>query len=221
MKVRWPPKVISGATSWWRAILCFAFVFEAIGCAHHSSIPSQPVSARPADYIDIQPRWRIVVITPVLRSGGFQVKTVPAQANGLAGQSGSSMELKVGPDFIGYETDYYSVNQTGKRMSIEFRSAKVATHGKLQKRTQPLLPLFHLPPETEYVRLIYLIRVSAADHDMAIVSAADLDTLNAVTELVRTDPSRCGGEHCSWVPSGIAVRAEARKNGRWEWPGTR
>jgi hypothetical protein len=62
--------------------------------------------------------------------------------------------------------------------------------------------------------LIYLIRVSAADHNMAIAAAASIEDLEELTQRIRDNPASCengGKTYCSWVPAGIAVRPETRQ----------
>jgi hypothetical protein len=66
-----------------------------------------------------------------------------------------------------------------------------------------------------YLRLIYLIRISQADHNMAVVAARKIDALDAITRQVQTNPAEgCKVDQrasCAWVPDGIAVRAEVLK----------
>jgi hypothetical protein len=87
-----------------------------------------------------------------------------------------------------------------------------------EAQPQSIAPLFRLPFAARLVRLIYLIRVSQSDHDMAVVAAGDIDALNALTLRVQSDPAgACHDEpatFCSWVPQGIAVRAEGDPSGQ-------
>jgi hypothetical protein len=53
--------------------------------------------------------------------------------------------------------------------------------GKTTRQPRPLVALFNLPVQMGYVRLIYLVRVSDADHNMAIVGAEDPETLASLT----------------------------------------
>jgi len=124
---------------------------------------------------------------------------------------------------VGYENDYYSVVKSGSGVHVEFRAAEAVKDGKTSRQPRPLVALFSLPVQMGYVRLIYLVRVSDADHNMAIVGAEDPETLASLTRLVQTNPEEgCRREmhsDCWWVPAGIAVRPEERTivNGKKEW----
>jgi len=121
--------------------------------------------------------------------------------------SSGSVDLVAGSDFIGYESSYYVVRLRKEgEISVDFRAAQMHKDGKTVRQAQPRVPLFSLPPGTRYVRLMYLLRLSDADHDMAVVSASGAKELEARTEAVRKDPAHgCVAPNCSWVPAGIAV----------------
>ncbi len=133
------------------------------------------------------------------------------------------IELSAGDDFVGYETSYYRVGPAGDSgVSIEFRSASVAIQGKESRKPQPMVKLFDLPASARHVRLVFLTRVSAADHNQAILAAAALNDIDRITELVQSDPAaNCKTQadiYCEWVPQGIAVRAEEpdpAHRGKW------
>jgi hypothetical protein len=70
-----------------------------------------------------------------------------------------------------------------------------------------------MPARARYVRLIYLVRVSDADHDMAVVASHNKSALDPLTAQVRANPASChegGGTFCAWIPAGIAVTPEMR-----------
>ena len=166
--------------------------------AHIPANPAPP--AGPRYYIDLEPGWRLRVVTPILKSGGYRLKT--------EGQPGPTT-LTAGPDFLGYEVAYYAV----KARTIEFTTAEVHHKDGVVPAAQPMVPLFRLPGEARYVRLIYLVRVSEADHDMAVVAANKKDALAPLTAQVRAHPETCRsqrGTFCSWIPDGIAVTPEMR-----------
>jgi hypothetical protein len=78
----------------------------------------------------------------------------------------------------------------------------------------PTLP-FALPRGSEHIRLIYLVRASQADHNMAIIASKHLDALNTFTKELKQHPGICARNDeivCSWVPAGIAVRQEPASN---------
>jgi hypothetical protein len=73
-----------------------------------------------------------------------------------------------------------------------------------------------------YIRLIYLRRVSQADHDMAILTTGNLTVLANMTKEVQTNAAACRNADefsCSWAPAGIAIIAERprKTNGIEEW----
>jgi hypothetical protein len=166
--------------------------------AHVAAVPAPP--AGPRYYIDLQPGWRLRVVTPMLKSGGFRPK--------LEGEPGAGT-LTAGSDFLGYEVAFYAV--TARK--IVFTAAEIHNKDGVVPSAGPLAPLFRLPGETRYVRLIYLVRVSEADHDMAVVAASRKEALDPLTAQVRANPESCRGERatfCFWIPDGIAVTPEMR-----------
>ncbi|HEX5430560.1 MAG TPA: hypothetical protein VFW83_01235 [Bryobacteraceae bacterium] len=184
------------------------------GCAVRTArAPAVPDLGKPrADraFIDLQAGWRVRVITPILKSGGFVVRTPPKQLEG------NTLVIDNGGDFIGYETSYYAV--TGRRgggVRVRFRSAEVTRQGKKVKATKPIAQLFRLPRDARYVRLVFLTRASNADHDMAIVAANRVEAIERATKQLQANPKNgCIDEKdfvCSWIPQGIAVRPEIPK----------
>jgi hypothetical protein len=157
-----------------------------------------------SSFIDLEPGWRLRVVTPILKSGGYRLQPSAQQV------SGNTVTLSAGSDFLGYEVSYYAV----KARRVEFVSAKVMRSGAMVPRAQPIVRLFELPRGMRHVRLIYLVRVSQADHDMAVVAARDTAALEAPTRQVLAHPADgCRNTRetaCSWIPSGIAVVPEVR-----------
>lgn len=186
-----------------RAAVVFLALVIFAGCAarkpHSAGLPpAQPASL---DYVDLQPGWRLEVITPLLKSGGFQLHTTV-----VPGQQGN-MNLVAGPDFIGYESSYYDIRmRKAAEIRIDFRAAQLHKDGKVLRQPRPLVQLFQVPEGTRFVRLMYLLRLSSADHDMAVVSGKTLGELEALTNAVRADPVHgCAAPACFWIPAGIAV----------------
>jgi hypothetical protein len=183
------------------------------GCAAHRATP-EPPTLEDAAYIDLKPGWRLRVVTPILKSGGYQLpRSIPET-------SGGSMAVSA-PDFIGFETAYYSVsNPDDGGVRIEFLSATITKGEDLSPHLRPLVPLFGLPAGIRFVRLIYLTRSSQRDHDMAVVASDQQYRLDAFTSEVQSDPGTCearSGLFCTWVPAGLAVRPELQKPGSTEW----
>ncbi|HUE22857.1 MAG TPA: hypothetical protein VMQ86_14320 [Bryobacteraceae bacterium] len=185
------------------------------GCAaRNAPAPAAAVQPIGPSYIDLEPGWRLRVVTPILKSGGYRLKT--------AGQSldGNNLTLSAGDDFLGYEVAYYAVKA---RAGAVFVSAETTIGGRSTAQPQPVAHLFQLPRGARHVRLIYLVRVSQADHDMAVAAAKDMDALEALTRRVQASPvDACHdgqGAFCAWIPAGIAVLPQVLRtiDGAREW----
>ena len=160
-------------------------------------------------YIDLEPGWRVRVVTPVLSSGKFKMQ--PKEFH----SEGETVALQTGGEFLGYETDFYEVGaQHGNGVVVRFGSAEFTSNGKSSKRSQPLVPLFDLPENVRYVRLLFLTRVSQTEHDQAILGSSSLADLDALRRRVEESPAEnCKIQPegvCSWVPAGIAVQPEKK-----------
>ena len=150
----------------------------------------------------------------LLKSGGYRLKTTGQTVDG------NTVALSVGADFLGYEVAYYAVKA---RNGVEFVSAETTRDGRTTPQPQPVAHLFQLPRGVRHVRLIFLVRVSQADHDMAVAAAKDMRDLEALTRRVEANPAdacRDGqGAFCAWIPAGIAVVPQLQKTagGAVEW----
>ena len=180
------------------------------GCTSRRARIATPAASANNDYLNIQAGWRLTAVTPILKSGGYVLKTPgePAARN--------EFTLSVGTEFLGYEVAHYDVKgQSGGRVRVEFRSAEITKEGKSQNQPQSIAPLFQVAQRANYLRLIYLIRISQADHNMAVVAARTTDALDVMTRQMQTNPGDgCKVERrasCVWIPDGIAVRAEVLK----------
>ena len=193
-----------------------AFVLILAGCSIRQQAALPPQTAPPTNrgYVDLEPGWRVKVVTPILKSGKFLLSEQAIRTN------------KAGPDFVGYEVAYYSV---GRRPDggVFIRAASVERFisGEHAKTRHPLVPLFEFPPNERFIRLLFFTRVSEADHDEGILAAASTQELVQATRYVLADPeANCRtdeGVFCSWIPRGIAAQAEKRtpdgKNWVWTW----
>ena len=149
------------------------------------------------------------MVTPILKSGGYLIKS--------QGEPGGTT-LQAGSDFLGYEVAYYAVGARG----IEFTAGEVHKKDTVVAAAQPMAPLFLLPKGIRCIRLIYLVRVSDADHDMAVVAAHNKSALDPLTAQVRANPASCrdaDNTYCVWIPDGIAVTPEMRASatGKEQW----
>jgi hypothetical protein len=188
-----------------RAQLTLSLVLAlASACAKR---PAQPVPMSYGNYVDLQAGWRIRVITPILKSGRFKPDLKETAV------SGGAVELSAGDDLVGYQTSYYAVTD-GKQqgVDIKFVFAANTVKGETTRTAGPLLDVLKVPITNRFVRIVFLTRISQADHNQAILTAPSLTSLGTLTELVQADPvANCmsaTGSNCMWVPEGIAVRPE-------------
>ena len=186
--------------------LCIGTFCAANACSHRTVRAIKPVNVLPDDnsYLDLKPGGTLRVLVPLKKATGTPPSVIEATVEGKT-ISGSI------PDFAGYEVSYYAIKSARGLLKLKFQSAEITRHGKtVPAQATPELP-FKLPRGRAHIRLIYLIRASHADHNMAIVAAKHLAVLNAFTKQVKANPTVCGQDQkvfCTWVPSGVAVRPE-------------
>jgi hypothetical protein len=165
--------------------------------------------ANDSSFLDLKAGQRLKIVVPLLKAGqsGLTLTTPqPAQA----AKDGSLVLSADG--LAGYQSSYYAV--VGRRdgtVRLRFQSAETTKDGvKTALSKAPELP-FALPERREHIRLIYLVRQSRSDHNMAIVASRNVSAMNRLTQDLKMDPNLCkteGQVFCSWVPAGVAVRAE-------------
>jgi hypothetical protein len=197
-----------------RIALTCALVALTVACAHRVNQAASPAaqSAISLPYVDLQPGWRVRVVIPLLRSGGYMLPSLAAQdANGLA--------VNTHGDLIGYQRVYYSVAPRPESgILLRFSRAEEWRDGKRRPTVEPSLRVFQASANDTHIRLIYLTRVSRADHDMAIVSANTPAALDEITRTV-TSFGECrnfSAATCTWVPAGVAVTPEQKAHGN-DW----
>ncbi|HEX3681403.1 MAG TPA: hypothetical protein VHU83_02595 [Bryobacteraceae bacterium] len=185
----------------------FGVLATSAGCSHstvHVPAPSN-ISATDNSYMDLQPGWRLRIIVPLLKSREFRASATAEQIDG------NTISLHAA-DLIGYETSYYAIKgKINSGVRLEFASAEITRNGNTLPETNALTLPFQLPRHNQHIRLIYLVRVSRADHNMAIVASKRLTALDSFTKRLKESPDICdvkGEVFCSWVPAGIAVRPE-------------
>jgi hypothetical protein len=109
----------------------------------------------------------------------------------------------------GFATDTYILSP---RMRLLFSTSERSIEGKSSPAKQPALPLFTLTPHHRHLRLLYLLQASSSNHNMALLAAATPFEMNALTQLVESDPDQwCitrPRSHCQWIPTGVALRPQ-------------
>jgi hypothetical protein len=192
----------------WRVVMyslliCAGCARQNIHASHAGNIPVPDNS-----YTDLEGGSRLSILIPLTKSG-----TRPTFSTQQ--KNGSTITLSAA-DLTGYEIAYYSIR--GRRdgaVRLKFTSAEITRDGKTVPELNPPVLAFPLPGGSEHIRLIYLVRASQADHNMAIVASKHLDALNTFTKQLKNDPGICARNDevsCSWVPAGIAVRQDAALN---------
>ena len=187
-------------------------IFLLTGCAHKqiaaptAAAPIVKWPVRSPDFVDLVP-GQVREITPIFASGGFVAKGLAVQQS--VQQDGNVITLD-GSGFQGYETAMYTLTaREGGGVYVALTSVETKKDDQTTTDAKPRVLLFQFPGRARYIRLLYLIRVSESDHNMAVLGSDDVDRLNALTKQVQADPA--GGcknvrrAYCSWVPQGIAV----------------
>lgn len=185
-----------------------AAILIIISCAH-KVIPRSQSTPVQADnlYMDLTPGSRLRIVVPLLTSGGYLVATHAVQKD-------DNTFVLSAADLAGYQVSYYSVEGRAiGEVRLLFTSAETTKDGKtIQDPSAPTLP-FALPSGPKHVRLIYFVRKSQSDHNMAIAASKNLQKLSVFTKELEATPEVCrtnGEIFCSWVPAGIAVRPEPK-----------
>jgi hypothetical protein len=183
--------------------ITFLLCLAASGC-RTGKLPATTVLPKPdpTAFVDVQPGWRLRVITPLVLYDGYKVR-------GTERQKSNTISIQTDKDFVGFETSYYDVLGDSK---VRFVTAEFNHQGKILPREKPARRLFRQRRGTKHVRLVYLERGSSTIHEMAVLMAPDRATLEALTAKARANDCQAG---CEWVPAGIAVRAEKQSGGAW------
>jgi hypothetical protein len=171
------------------------------------SVPQPNAPQQREAFLDLEPGWRIRTVTPQFKSGGYKASFSQATSEG------NNVTLTLDDDFIGYETAYYLVKRRGRKgVRIRFDAADFTRDGSTSARERPAVSLFQPIERFRHIRLIYLERASVAEHDLALVGSNTPEALETLTAAVRNEPDQAciaaQASACSWVPVGIAVRAE-------------
>ncbi len=188
------------------------------GCATRPVSQVDPFLAANANYIDLEPGWRLRVVTPILRSGGYRLRGPEMDT------SGNTLTMRAGNDFVGYEVAYYAIRgRRGSGLRPHFVSACTVADGRTTAQSHPRANLFHLPHGYRYLRLVSLTRSVNADHNQSLIAAKSKADLDTITNRINTDPAaRCeisDRSLCVWIPQGISVQPETRRKvdgvGQW------
>ena len=106
-------------------------------------------------------------------------------------------------------------------MRFEFVSGTLTVDGKPSPETAGMGWKIDMKNPFTVARLIYLTRLSDADHNMAVIAAADAAAVDRLTRAMQANPDQActstGESFCTWVPPRVAVLAERMTPaGKWE-----
>lgn len=180
-------------------------VVTATECSHKTvQLPPSSKIVRDTSFQDLIPNSQLRILIPILKTGSRGVE--------LGGRAEGNTVVLSADNLIGYELSHYQVKgKSGGTVSLKFDRAEIREDGQIvHVSNEPKLP-FALPRKRGHVRLLYLVRQSQSDHNMAILASKRLPNLNALTEQVKRDSTACSSSaevFCSWVPRGFAVRVE-------------
>lgn len=187
----------------WLVPVAAAFTFSA--CAPKPATLSTPQTVRVNDsFMDLTAGNTLRIVIPITSTGG------PVAPQSVA-TTGNTITLSAA-DLIGYQTSYYRLEERSHRyLRLQLTSTEVTREGRTVQNQQPSALPFHLPTRARYIRLIYLIRGSQSDHNMAVAASNSFAALEDFTSRLRQSPELCVTGRtifCTWVPSGVAVRPD-------------
>jgi hypothetical protein len=198
------------------------FGFALTGCRKAAPVASVPVqapgtSAPLRSFVDLEPGWRLTVITPMRKEKGEadwkygqpNTRTETAQAGGV---SNINITIELDPSTLfGFERSLYSVEATGLRWVESIRNL----NGNETKAAGPLLDVFGGKARKQRMRLLFLTRGSDLNYNMALLRAKDAKAMEALTQKVRLAPATACTGDCVWVPPGVAARPEKPSGAQW------
>src|SRR5690349_17033639 len=86
--------------AYWICVLILCLLFT--GCRHQRPALPNPPNIGEVGYLDLKAGWRLRVVVPIVRTGGYIVPMTTKV-------EGHTISVTAGKDFLGYETDYYDI----------------------------------------------------------------------------------------------------------------
>ena len=175
-------------------------------CMHRGVAVAARTPGRADDqsFFDVKAGDRLRIVLPLTRNGTTTPQYEPRQ------QEGATITLSAS-DLIGFQTLHFeAVGRAHGPVHLRFLNAEESREGKSMPLTsRPQLP-FTLPDKPQYMRLVYLIRASEADHNMAFIGARKLEVLEQLTNYLRHNGvcTQSAASFCTLIPTGVAVRPE-------------
>ncbi len=168
--------------------------------AFHTLLHADPLRG---GYVDLGPESRLRVVSPIRRTLSsdelFEVTKIGGDDHSV------TVAVKPTSDFLGYETAWYKLEPKsgGIGLRFQFVSAEARLGEKVTPESRPRTGYFAFDPSAAYFRLFFLTRISAADHDIAILGAPTAADLDAMTPGLQQNPAACKG--CVMIPKDVAI----------------
>jgi hypothetical protein len=129
-------------------LMCSIILVAGAGCSRKNVSVPVPVAsniAKPDDYMDLEPEWKLRIVVPLLKSGGFRPAVTAQQTDG------NTISMSA-DDLLGYEVSHYVANgKSASRVRLAFVSAEATREGKtVPEAHAPSLP-FALPQGREHI----------------------------------------------------------------------
>ena len=172
------------------------------GCAKRSVKASAPQRPKQAEFLDLAAGWRLSVVKP--EAGQIQEQVEEHDGKKV-------IALRTSEDFQ-FSIERYSVSKRlGGGVRLHYQATERHTKDTTAIAKSAETSFLRQVAGKRYIRLVYLVRLSESDHNMAILGTNRVEDLERLTAEVRRQPSSCTpqrGSICFWVPVGIAVRPE-------------
>ncbi len=195
-------------TFWLVAVVSLCLL---LSCASQHERALVPLVPEPKDapvstensFTDLSDGAKLAIVVPMLKGKDKRILFDEVSTEG------QTITLKA-PKVLGVQVSHYqAVGTDDGKVTLTFERAEAMVNGNNQPlATAPPLP-FALPGPKRFVRLLFLVRVSSADHNMAILAADSKDELKRKTAMVQRDAGACKSDEfsaCTWVPQSVAVR---------------
>jgi hypothetical protein len=175
------------------------------------SLPLEPNAAfrlLHSSVVDIDPKARIQVVSPILREGAAPdaplTETVATSGNG----NGLTVVVKSTANLIGFETAWYEAQPKANRIGFTIAPLFAERHigSDVERRPQPATNYFQFPPEAAFYRLLF--KAEQTDFTALVVAArtrAELDQRIKTLEEGTASCAKVNGELCVTIPKLVAV----------------
>lgn len=206
------------------AVLVLLIVLFGLSCGRRAV--DTPAPSRHLPYLELQPGWRLVVISPDSANASGQLAGVAFQPSSPSVDTGNTQSLTLTakvPESFGYVRA--TIDLRGRDASVSFHFSRTEHIQNGRNRSIPPTPALRnlFPKGRGRARMLFLTRVADTEHDTAILRAPTPEALEALTAGVLASPlDACrtqGAVVCEWAPRGVAVRAErpVKEGDRWTW----